>query len=208
YEADMRYILDTYIHADESKIVSELSNMSLVELLADGKKLTPDDVWRELNCDDSAKPEVIENNITYEITQRENTNAVYYGKLSEMLKALIRRRKNEAVDYAEYLAEITDLARKVLHPEGDTELPTSIKESPARCAIYYYLNMDEALTLRVDEVIKASKEHGFKEDERKTRQICRSIYKVLLEAGRERQRAEAETRGVFEIVKVQPEYDS
>ncbi len=208
YEADMRYILDTYIHADESKIVSELSNMSLVELLADGKKLTPDDVWRELNCDDSAKPEVIENNITYEITQRENTNAVYYGKLSEMLKALIRRRKNEAVDYAEYLAEITDLARKVLHPEGDTELPTSIKESPARCAIYYYLNMNEALTLRVDEVIKASKEHGFKEDERKTRQICRSIYKVLLEAGRERQRAEAETRGVFEIVKVQPEYDS
>ncbi|MBR2763715.1 MAG: HsdR family type I site-specific deoxyribonuclease, partial [Lactococcus sp.] len=35
YEADMRYILDTYIKAEESKTVSKLGNMSLVELLID-----------------------------------------------------------------------------------------------------------------------------------------------------------------------------
>lgn len=148
YAADMRYILNTYIHADESKIISALANMSLVELLADGKNLTPDEVLREINCDDSAKPEIIENNITYEISQRMNTNA-----------------------------------------------------------IYYYLNGDETLTLRVNEVIKASKERNFKENEQKTRRICRSIYSVLLEAGRERKRAKAETRELFEIVEVQPEYE-
>ena len=63
YEADMRYILDTYIHANESKIISAMEEMSLVELLVDGKNLTPNEILKELNCDDSAQPEIIENNI-------------------------------------------------------------------------------------------------------------------------------------------------
>ncbi|MBQ3694093.1 MAG: HsdR family type I site-specific deoxyribonuclease [Synergistaceae bacterium] len=207
YDADMRYILDTYIHADESKIISELSNMSLVELLADGKNLTPDEVWNELNCDESAKPEVIENNIAYEISRRMNTNEIYYDKLSEMLKALIRRRKDESIDYAKYLAEVTDLARKVLHPENDICRPDSVKGSAALCAIYDYLGGDEKLTLRINKAILASRERDFKEDERKIRQICRSIYLVLIESGRDSQKAKAETEEIFEIVKVQPEYD-
>ena len=208
YEADMRYILDTYIHAEESNIISKLSDMSLVELLADGKNLTPDEVLRELNCDDSAKPEIIENNITFEIAQRMDTNGIYYGKLSEMLKALIRRRKDEAIDYAEYLAEIIDLARKVLHPEDDMNLPESVKGSAARRAIYDYLDGDEGLALKVDGAIWVSKESGFRENQQKSRRICASILHVLTESGMESQRAVAETKAIFEIVKVQPEYDS
>ena len=205
YAADMRYILDTYIHADESKIISALADMSLVELLADGKKLTPDEVLREINCDDSAKPEIIENNITYEITQRMNTNAIYYGRLSEILRALIKRRKSEAIDYAEYLAEIADLARKVLHPEEDKTYPDSVKDSATRRAIYDYLDGDEKLTLKVDGAIEAGKESGFRENEQKARQICEIIYGVLMSSGRKCDKAESETREIFELLKAQPE---
>lgn len=208
YEADMRYILDTYIHADESKIISELSNMTLVELLVEGKNLTPDEIWRELKCDDTSKQEVIENNIYYEIVQRMNTNETYYGELSEMLKALIKRRKSEALSYAEYLAEIVALAQKVLHPEDDIFLPDSIKGSAARRAIYDYLNRDEKLTLRIDKVIRDSTTQDFKENEQRSRQVCRSIRNVLIKVeGLDRNSAVKKTNKIFEIVKLQPEYD-
>ncbi|MBQ6971874.1 MAG: HsdR family type I site-specific deoxyribonuclease [Synergistaceae bacterium] len=206
YEADMRYILNTYIHAEESRKISGLSEMSLVELLADGKSPAPSEILSGINCDDSAKPEVIENNIKYEIARRMNTNAVYYGRLSAMLAALIERRKNEAVGYAEYLAEVTELARKVLHPERGR--PESIEGSPARCAIYDYFDGDEDLTLKVDGAIWASKESGFRENQQKSQQIRQSIYGVLMASGRKRDTAIKETKAIFEIVKVQPEYDS
>ena len=48
YEADMRYILDTYIRADDTRIISELGNMSLVELLLQGKTTTPVDLINDL----------------------------------------------------------------------------------------------------------------------------------------------------------------
>lgn len=41
-----------------------LSDMLLVEVLAGGKGLTPDEVLRAMNFDDTAKPKIIENNIT------------------------------------------------------------------------------------------------------------------------------------------------
>ena len=44
YEADMRYILDTYISCREYKVVSELGNMSIVELSLQGKTTTPADL--------------------------------------------------------------------------------------------------------------------------------------------------------------------
>ena len=41
YEADMRYILDTYIRADDSKLVNKMADMTLVELLLEGNTTTP-----------------------------------------------------------------------------------------------------------------------------------------------------------------------
>lgn len=61
YEADMRYILDTYIRAEDTKIVSELGNMSLVELLLQGKTTTPVDLIKDLPGDDAAKAVTIDN---------------------------------------------------------------------------------------------------------------------------------------------------
>jgi len=208
YEADMRYILDTYIHAEESKIINEMAEMSLVELLVDGKNLTPNEILKELNCDDSAKPEIIENNIAHEIKLRENMNEEYYKKLSEMLNALIKRRKNEALDYAQYLIEIVELARKVLHPEEDINYPDLIRESSARRALYDYLNRDEELALTLDKTIKDSLEPDFKENEQKSRKICKSIFNIFLKSGMDKKKAEEKTKEIFDkIVKIQPEYE-
>ena len=209
YEADMRYILDTYIHADEAKIINEMSEISLVELLIDGKNLTPDEILIELNCDNSAKPEIIENNIAHEIKQRESNNEAYYKKLSEMLNALIKRRKDEALNYAKYLIEIVEIARKVLHPEKDINYPEPIRESSARRAIYDYFSGNEELTLMLDKTIRESIMPDFKENEQKSRKICKNIFNILLKSGIDKRKAEKETKEIFDkIVKIQPEYDN
>ena len=209
YEADMRYILDTYIHANESKIINEMSEMSLVELLVDGKNLTTDEILKELNYDDSAKPEIIENNIAHEIKQRESSNEAYYSRLSEMLNALIKRRKNEALDYAKYLIEIVEIARKVLHPEKDLNYPEPVRESSARRAIYDYSNGNEELTLMLDKTIRESIMPDFKENEQKSRRIRKNIFNVFLKSGIDKKKAEEETNEIFDkIVKIQPEYDN
>ena len=204
YEADMRYILDTYIHAGDSRIISELSNMSLVELLVDGKNT---DVLKELNCDDTAKPEIIENNIAYEIIQKMNSNPAYYSKLSDMLKALIKRRKNEAVDYSQYLIEVVEIARKVLHPEDDIIYPESVKDSAARRALYDYVNHDENLTSKLDKAINESIEQGFRENAQKSRKIQQYIYNTLIESGVNHDKAVNDTAKIFDIVKAQSEYE-
>lgn len=70
YEADMRYILDTYIRAEDSNVISEMGNMSLVELLLQGKTTTPIDLVKGLPGNDTAKAETIENNLQHEIVKK------------------------------------------------------------------------------------------------------------------------------------------
>ena len=204
YDSDMRYILDTYIHAEESRVISELANMSLVELLVDGN-FSRDQVLRELNCDDSAKPEIIENNIIYEIILKRGNNEKYYDNLSEILKALIKRRKNESVDYAKYLDELVEIARKVLHPEKNLIYPDSIRENAARRAIYDYFDGDENLTLKIDEAINQSKRQDFIDNDQKTRIICKRIRSILMESCQDLQSATNESIKIFELVKSQYE---
>ena len=65
YEVDMRYILDTYIRAEDTRVVSELGNMSIVELLLQGKTTTPVDLVKDLPGNDEAKAETIDNNLQH-----------------------------------------------------------------------------------------------------------------------------------------------
>jgi type I restriction enzyme R subunit len=86
YEADMRYILDTYIRAEDSRVISEMGNMSIVELLLKGKTTTPVDLVKDLPGNNEAKAEMIENNLQHEIVRKMSSNSVYYGKMSECLR--------------------------------------------------------------------------------------------------------------------------
>jgi len=51
----MRYILDTYIRAEDSRVISEMGNMSIVELLLKGKTTTPVDLVKDLPGNNEAK---------------------------------------------------------------------------------------------------------------------------------------------------------
>lgn len=205
YEADMRYILDTYIRADDSKLVNKMADMSLVELLLEGKTTTPADLVKDLPGDENAKAETIENNLKHEIVKKMSSNEVYYGKLSEMLDDVIEQRKIAAMSYEEYLRQVVELAQAILHPEEDDTYPEGIRESAARRAIYDYLEYDFELTIGVDKAILISVSPDWHTHFQRAQKVRLAIYNTLISAAV--MEANEQTEGIFDIAKRQEEYD-
>ncbi len=207
YEADMRYILDTYIRAEDTKVVSELGNMSLVELLLQGKTTTPADLVKDLPGNNEAKAETIDNNLQHEIVKKMSSNSVYYGKLSEMLKKIILQRKIEAMSYEEYLRQVVELAEAILHPENSGSYPDGIKDSAARRALYDHFEANFELTIDVDGAIRVSIRPEWKRNFQKQQRIRLAIYQKLLLHSYSEDKATEETQNVFDIAQRQEEYD-
>lgn len=208
YEADMRYILDTYIRAEDSKVVSELANMSLVELLLNNTTTTPiDALVKELPGSDNAKAEIIENNLQHEIVKKMSSNKVYYGKLSEMLQIVIDQRRIEAMSYEEYLRQVVELAQAILRPEENSDYPDAIKKSEARRAFFDYFDRDEKLAINSDNAIRNAIRPDWKRNFQKQQNIRLAIYQNLLVYGYDEDVATEKTNAVFEIAERQGEYD-
>ncbi|MDO4339801.1 MAG: HsdR family type I site-specific deoxyribonuclease [Eubacteriales bacterium] len=207
YEADMRYILDTYIRADDSKLVNKMADMSLVELLLEGKTTTPADLVKDLPGDENAKAETIENNLKHEIVKKMSSNEVYYGKLSEMLDDVIEQRKIAAMSYEEYLRQVVELAQAILHPEEDDTYPEGIRESAARRAIYDYLEYDFELTIGVDKAILISVSPDWHTHFQRAQKVRLAIYNTLISAAVMEAKANEQTEDIFDIAKRQEEYD-
>ncbi len=207
YEADMRYILDTYIRADDSKVVNSMADMSLVELLLEGKTTTPADLVKDLPGDDTAKAETIENNLKHEIVKKMSSNEVYYGKLSEMLEDLIQQRKIEAMSYEEYLRQVVELAQAILHPEEGDSYPPEIRNSSARRALYDFLESDASMAIDIDHAIRISIRPFWRENFQKQQSVRSAIYTRLIEAGLSESDATTKTEEIFELAKIQEEYE-
>lgn len=209
YEADMRYILDTYIRAEDSKVVSELGNMSLVELLLNNVTTTPiEALVKELPGNDNARAETIENNLRHEIVKKMSSNEVYYGKLSEMLQNIINQRRIEAMTYEEYLRQVVELAQAILHPEDSSNYPDTIKNSEAKRAFYDYLDNEEELAIDVDKAIRGAIRPDWKMNYQKQQIIRLAIYQRLLEYGYAEDEAKEETNAIYEVAERQAEYGS
>lgn len=208
YESDMRYILDTYVKAEDTTIISELENMSLVELLLNSETTTPiSQIVDGLPGGDEAKAEIIDNNLTYEIVKKKTSNEVYYGKLSEMLEEVITQRKIGALSYEEYLKEVIELAKAVIRPEDSGIYPNDIKDSEAKRAIYDFLGKEDSTTaFEVDAAIRDSMQPNWMSNKQKQNKIKGAIYYTLCLYGYDEDKADNLTEEIFDLVKRQVEY--
>jgi len=208
YEVDMRYILDTYIRADDSTVVSALGNMSLVELLVNNTTTTPiDALIKELPGSDEAKAETIENNLQHEIVKKMSSNEVYYGKLSEMLQKIIEQRRIEAMSYEEYLRQVVELAQSILHPEDSGDYPDDIKGSEAKRALFDFFDKDKDLAVNIDGAIRSAIRPDWRRNFQKQQKIREAIYEGLLAYGYADEEAAEKTNAIYDIVGRQVEYD-
>lgn len=168
-----------YIYTTESKITESGLKASSATLLPKGALLL---------CSRATIGEVriagntictIENNIGKEIVERIQSNPKYYEKMSALLRELIEKRKNDVINYEEYLRQIVELARKVHKPESGTEYPSGIRESAAKRAFYDHLNGDTVVANQIYNAVMSSKQDNFRGSKIKERKIWRAIRAVV-----------------------------
>jgi len=179
YEPGMRNLIDMYIDADHSRKISGLDDFTLVDLIVERGISGLDDVLSEnIQKDKEAMAETIENNIRKVIIEERPGNPKYYEKMSELLQELIRKRKEQAADYEQYLQELVALAKKVKRTEGQDKYPEKVK-SEGQKALYDNLDSNYELALTIDETVKYTAKDGWRENKIKERQIKNALNKHI-----------------------------
>lgn len=201
YEPAMRHLLDTYIRAEESEKVSAFDDLTLVQLIVERGESAIDSLPEGLKTDRRAMAETIENNVRRLIVDEMAVNPKYYERMSQLLDALIAQRKQDALDYASYLAKVVELSRKISRAGSDFAYPANIRGA-TRCAIYDALRSIEdlpsrlvprlivadepdiaaATTLAIDDAIRAVRKADWRGNRFKEREVLIAILGVVSDA--------------------------
>lgn len=197
YEPAMRFLIDTYIRADDSEKISGFDDLSLVQLIVkrgtDAIKELPAGIRKNKN----AVAETIENNVRKIITDEQPMNPKYFERMSELLDALIQQRRSEAIEYEKYLAKIVELTKKVSDPSQGSIYPKAI-DTPAKRAIYDNLDQDFDLAIAIDYAVLSTKKDDWRGNMVKEKEVKYAIRKILPD--------EEKLEMIFELVKKQYEY--
>lgn len=197
YEPAMRHLIDTYIGAEESKVLSTFDNMTLVQLIVDRGKDAIETLPKGIKENKEAIAETIENNLRKVIIEQHPTNPKYFSTMSERLDELIQDRQNTAEDYENYLNKIVTLSRKISQPATSTQYPPSL-DTPAKRALYDNLEQNEALALAINQEILQTKKDAWRGNKIKEREVRNAIKKHLDSAEK--------IDMIFDIVKNQSDY--
>jgi len=196
YEPAMRHLIDNYIRADDSEIISHLDDISLIDLVISKGGAAEDDLPPASKRKRENVAEAIENNVRKLIIEETPVNPRFYEKMSELLTDLVRQRRDEAIEYAEYLERIASLVRNAKAGHG-REYPETIT-SPGKKALYDNLGDNEALALEVDRTVRETAPFDWRGSAMKERKVHRCLEQILDDPDAVEQ--------IFEILKNQHEY--
>ena len=178
FEPAMRHLIDSYIGAEESRMLANFDDLSLVELLVEKGKDALNDLPKKIRNDKDAMAETIENNLRRVIIEERPTNPMYYEKMSVLLDELIKLRKEATLEYEKYLQKIIELSVRIKKPSTTKEYPVSLNTNAKR-ALYDNLARNEELTIELDHKIKTTKKDGWRDNIIKTREVKYAITEVL-----------------------------
>lgn len=212
YEADMRYLIDAYIDADDPRQISPFDDMGLMDLIV--KTGIANAIASRLGVlkgDKKAIAETIENNVRSRIIKEQLNDPAFYEKMSKLLDEIIAERKAKAIEYEEYLKRIAELTKNVAAGHaGDT--PELLKRSPALRAIYHNLKRSEApedsrvqddpvlaLAQQIDETVKQVRPDGWRGIQARENIIKAALLPLL-------NGDISEVERIFFIIKAQNEY--
>ena len=197
YEADMRHLIDNYIQADQSRVISTFGDMSLLEIIV---KSGMDEAINSLPPGNKGSKqsvaETIENNVRQKIIKDHLIDPAFFEEMSTLLNAIIKERKDNAITYEEFLKKIADLVNKM--ESGKTDTTPQTMKTPAQRALYNNLGKDETLALTIHERIMKVKPDGWRGNEPRENMIKGALYEILKDF--------AEVERIFTIVKQQAEY--
>lgn len=215
FEADMRHLIDTYIKADEPRKISEFDDIGLLDLIV--KTGIADAIAKKLGQmkDRESVAETIENNVRSKIVKDHLTDPAYFARMSALLDEIIKKRRDQAISYEQYLKEMAALAGNVHSGKGGDTPPAL--DTLGKRALYNNLLAPApknrisdgdithdakeaalALALRIDAVIRSGRPDAWRGFQPKEIAIKRLLWEVLQD--------EADVERIFLIIKAQPEY--
>ena len=197
YEADMRHLIDRYIQAEESVVISPFADMPILQVIVkSGIAEAIGAMPNGIKANKEAVAETIENNVRSHIIKNHLLDPAYFEKMSKLLDEIIKQRKQNAINYQEYLQKIADLANKVVAAQPD-DTPKSLN-TKAKRVLYNNLGKNEALVLQVNDVVIDSKQDGWRGNQAKENQIKQAIFEIVNDV--------EEVERIFAIVKQQSDY--
>jgi type I restriction enzyme R subunit len=197
YEADMRHLIDTYIQASDSEMISQFNEKPMLWIIHNaGIEAAIESLPASIRNNKQAVAETIENNVRSNIIRDHLIDPAYFEEMSTLLNTLIQKRKAEAIAYEAYLNEIALLANRI-DGRNREDLPAGIR-TPAQTALFNNLGKNEGLALEIDEAVKRTRMDGFRGDEVKERLMKKELFQIL--------QNKEEVEFIFEIIKAQAEY--
>jgi len=194
FEPAMRQMIDMYVRAEGSEKISAFDDMSLVQLLVERGVDAVDELPSGIASSPEATAETIESNLRKVIIDEHPVNPKYYDKMSALLEALILERRRQAVEYAQYLAQLVDVAKQLHHPAS---YPRSL-DTRAKRALYDNLGSDEHLAVVLDEEIRQTKKDDWRGNTFKEREVRNVIRRHIAD--------EEHVHRIFDLVWHQAEY--
>jgi type I restriction enzyme R subunit len=192
-----------YIRADDSEQLMDFEDLGLLEMIVQkGVSELAKGLPSDIANNPQAMAETIENNVRRKIVDENPINPRYYEQMSVLLNELIEQRRQQAIDYQDYLINIRDLAKQVLQPASSNagRYPTSL-DTQAKRALYDNLDNDEGLALRLDTTIKHTKQADWVGDRMKERQLANAVREELASY-----QASKDIKDVMNLIKAQQEY--
>lgn len=177
YEAGMRFLLDTYIQADAPEVVADFQNTGLIQLIVKLGAGALDKLPTGIRNDPQAVAETIANNIRKVIIDEHAMNPRYYDKMSELLDALIEQRRQEAIDYKDYLGKLIAQAERLGKHESDTDYPAWASNGARRALIDF--GWSEDVAVEVDQAVMDNKPDRWVGNLLKERRVRRAVRAVL-----------------------------
>lgn len=196
YEAGMRFLLDTYIQAGASEVVSDFEDTGLIDLIVRLGSGAIDKLPKGIKNDPEAVAETITNNMRKVIIDERAMNPKFYDKMSELLDAIVEERRKQAIDYQEYLAKLLDAAKQLGTQESDTKYP-SWADNGARRALVDFFFPDFEFAIEIDRIVRDTKPDSWVGNPIKERKVKNAIRSYINDERLDE---------LFELVKARHEY--
>ena len=197
YEPAMRVLINRYVTASESEVLSSFDDLGLIDLIIAKGNNFVEDLPKSISENPESVAATIENNVRRLIVEEMPANPKYYQRMSEILDDLVKQRKQKDLEYQEYLKRIIELANHVRDPETSSHYPPQIN-TPAKRALFDNLGKDETKSIALDKAIRDDAPADFRGNIIKERMVKNIIQRIVND--------ENKANEIFEIVKNQDEY--
>ena len=197
YDPEMRYLIDSYIRAEDSEVIANFDNLTLVDLLVKEGVAAVNHLPKSVRKDQGAVAETIENNIRRLIIDENQTNPAHFKAMSALLDELIITWQEKQLSYDAYLKVLVDLAIQTKQGNGTNPSRPASLVTHAQKALYDNLEQDETLVLKLDKAITDGKRDDWRDYPVRAKAV-RTIVKNHV--------GEDKVDYIFELVKNQHDY--